>query len=186
MGKGKERLLDERELGEIWRSIEKAHGRRLTSQSAALDLAGHALREEGRRGTFLEEVVGANDVGRMEGQDCERLKGGEGELITVDQFIHESKFHPSPLLTCEGYMLTLTYPPPPPSSLYRRTCVSLLKDGHLPAGNDLPHSRSLDADDQASVGLGPHGTKREYQGEFCEVAVWLWLWCWVWVWVGGS
>lgn len=105
MGKGKERVLDERELGEIWRSIEKAHGRRLTEQSAALDLAGHAVREEGRRGVFLEGVVGANDVGRMEGQDWESVRRREeGELITVGEFIHESKT-PSP--PCQGCMLAI-------------------------------------------------------------------------------
>lgn len=99
-GKGKARAgvadadgQDDAELQKIWQSIEKAHGRRIDGQDSMLDLAQHDANEARRRGEFIAGLADRNDAGRLEDQDwdvVQRPAAEGGDLITVDQFIHES------------------------------------------------------------------------------------------------
>lgn len=70
-----------RELEEIWKLIERTHGRRRNADGTRVDLAEVEARRRERRRRWFEELVETTQAGRMSNQDAEGpLKGVDRDL----------------------------------------------------------------------------------------------------------
>jgi hypothetical protein len=70
-----------RELEEIWKLIERTHGRRRNADGTRVDLEEIESRRQERRKRFFEGLVESSEMSRMSNQDAQApLRGVDADL----------------------------------------------------------------------------------------------------------